>query len=332
MPSRTLRALAIACFVLVAPIAGVAAMTDATTNDVFSVPSDIKSPSSGSGHTIEIVPDDGTTTYRLRATDGLEPANVNGRETNADDEIGDDGQTAEGQVTEGFQGDSYRFTGRLVDLRLDGGNATVLVDGEPVDPDAYAASQAIEFVSCTEVRIHGDWEFNEIDAHGYTENGELDTEILSPDLSDGPTTVDLADTDLPEDRWAIDGVYISENADGPAYNSVHPNRQACDERIEPESEEEHTLEIIPGDENSSYRVEVSGELRPGDVNGRKTNPDDEISDDGKTAEGQVQSGFQGDSYYFTGDVEQLTLESGDATFRVDGEPVEPNSTSSDGGS
>lgn len=92
---------------------------------------------------------------------------------------------------------------------------------------------------------------------------------------------------------------------------------------------EHTLEVIPVGEEAEYRITVSGILQPGDVNSRALNTEDTISADGHTAEGVVLPGYQGDSYRYTGEIERITLVSGEAGFRVDGRPIAPDSTPSD---
>lgn len=278
---------------------------------------------SASSHTLEVIPGEEGATYRIQVDGALREGDGRDRNLNADDGISADGERATGNVAGGYQGDSYQYTGEVEHVFLLDGNATFLRDGERVEPK----TQVVDYTSCTSARIIGDWENTEIDAHGYTDDGGLDTEVESPNVSAGPTVFDLQETFLPAEQWAVDAVALGNNpaTDKPfVHYSEHPNKSSCDDQITPETStpepepEEHTLEIVPDGEDVEYKVVVSDQLEGANVNGRELNSDDSISADGTTATGAAGAGYQGDSYRFTGDIENITT-TGDARVLVDGE-------------
>ncbi|WP_143423328.1 putative sodium/potassium/calcium exchanger [Halegenticoccus soli] len=86
-------------------------------------------------HVLSIRGDRGLASYELTVDGKLEPSDAEGATFDSEDNI--KGSTAEGAVNGGV--DSYAFSGQVTDFRFTSGAATVLLDGEEVDPSTLGA-------------------------------------------------------------------------------------------------------------------------------------------------------------------------------------------------
>lgn len=83
-------------------------------------------------HILEIVEEGADATYRVEVSGSIERGgNINGRDSNPDDEVGND--YVDGVIDARYQGDSYRYTGRITAIDVDGGPVKILVDGKEFD-------------------------------------------------------------------------------------------------------------------------------------------------------------------------------------------------------
>lgn len=185
------------------------------------------------------------------------------------------------------------------------------------------AGDPVTFNGCDEVEIHV--EATDIEVWAWSSNDNFPVPVTEGSSRD---VARIEDDNSVEGsgQFYIDNVYL-QHPNGTYVTYENPNKQRCEQIAEDRTtpttpypdDEQHTLEIVPNGDRTDYRIEVTGELQAGNVNGRELNFDDRISANGHVAEGTIAPGFQGDSYVYTGEIVNITAINGSAEFRVDSE-------------
>jgi hypothetical protein len=141
------------------------------------------------------------------------------------------------------------------------------------------------------------------------------------DETEGPTTVSDSLEAGTTDRYDFTGRVESFESSGDV--TVRVNRR---ERPDLAADHEFFIEATDSLADYQFRVDEGGQISPG----TSIEDIDTVSDDGRTASGQVDVGWPGDSWYVEGELVSVSV-SGNPDVYVDGEPIDP-STIGDGGS
>ncbi len=239
------------------------------------------------------------TRYEFVVDGDVEPSNDEGASIDAATEIDDD--TVHGVVADWR--DAFRFDGDLENLTVDG-PATVLLDGEEIDPDEVGA----ELPHVLEVEGQGEPTSFELTVDGTIELA--DDEDESTAISGSTVQSSVTDETLPfQFSGALTDVTI---IDGDAAVRLD------DEEIDPDEYGE--TELLPHaivfdgtetDEPSSYAFETSGAVHKSTYQDATISSDDVI--EGQTVRGVVDDWL--DAYWFDGDLEEFTL-NGDADVDI----------------
>jgi hypothetical protein len=234
--------------------------------------------------------DVGDSTYSLSVTGDLEGTDSLG--------YGDsiDGSSAEGAVSGGV--DEYLFTGELDGFEQDG-NATILIDGEVIDPGTHSEQKALTIdgsdvgESAYSLSVTGDLEGT--DSLGYGDS--IDGSSAEGAVSGGV------------DEYLFTGELDGFEQDGNATILIDG------EVIDPGTHSEQKALTIDGSDvgESAYSLSVTGDLEGTDSLGYGD------SIDGSSAEGAVSGGV--DEYRFTGELEVFEQD-GNATVLIDGEVID----------
>jgi hypothetical protein len=139
--------------------------------------------------------------------------------------------------------------------------------------------------------------------------------------TEGPTTVSDSLEAGTTDRYDFTGRVESFESSGDVTVRVNG-------RERPDLAADHEFFIEATDSLADYQFQVGegGRISPG----TSIEDIDTVSDDGRTASGQVDVGWPGDSWYIEGELVSVSV-SGDPDVYVDGEPIDP-STIGDSGS
>ena len=236
-----------------------------------------------------------------------------------------DGDVIDGSTVTGFVNggtDGYRFSGEIADGTVEG-DATVLVDGEAVDPSTFAepgptvTTGAPTDLTASQASLHGTleslggadsvdvaFEWRQTGAPSWTATA---AETLSSAGSFSQTISGLsADT-----TYEVRAVATASDGDTAAGSSVEFSTNAGLPR---------TVTIDGNDvARTDYEIAVSEEIENDPAVG--SFGDDDVID-GRTVTGFVNGGIDG--YRFSGEIVGISIE-GDATVLVDGQAVDPNS-------
>ena len=250
--------------------------------------------------------------YEFAVSGDLEKSTDNDATIDDDDIV--DGSTATGHVWGGT--DSYRFTGEIEEFWVDA-PATVLVDGEEVDPgelmgDLPAEDTRVITIHDETGRWHVDYEFSV--------SGDLERSLDEGATIDEWNVVDGSTASGHVRGWKDSYRFTGEITD---FKVDVPVTVLVDgEEVDPAdlaSDLENMLTIASEDRRVEYEFSVSGDLE------RSVDMDATIDEwnvvDGSTASGHV-SGWR-DSYRFSGEIEEFQL-SAPATISLDGEEVDPD--------
>jgi hypothetical protein len=246
-------------------------------------------PADFGANTIEFVGDGDRSTYEFSVSETV----TDGTGLSGPDAF--DGNAGSGAVYGGT--DRYTFTGDLASLSVTGG-ATVLVDGEAVDPADFGAENT--------VRIEGN---GTSAAYRLVVSDEVTggDKLQSTDEFDGRLAAGVVAGGADEYTFTGD----LQALDVPAGVTVYVNGEAVD----PDGYQAiHEFAVVGDGTRSTYEVTVPGEFVAGDGLG---GPD---TFSGDTASGAVYGGT--DSYVYIGDATPTALTvDGTATVLVDGEAV-----------
>ncbi|MDQ2052044.1 hypothetical protein RBH26_16325 [Natronolimnohabitans sp. A-GB9] len=237
--------------------------------------------------------------YEFVVDGDVEPADYEGA---IDDSTEIDGSQVHGVVADWR--DVFRFDGDLEELTVDG-PATVLVDGEEIDPDDVGA----ELPHVLEVEGQGEPTSFELTVDGTIELDEADDDEATT-VSGSTVQSSVTDETL---AFRFSGALTDVTIiDGEADVSLDG------EEIDPDEYGDH--ELLPHaivfdgtetDEPSSYAFETGGEVYKATYQDATIDSDDVI-DDG-TVRGVVDDGL--DAYWFDGDLEEFRL-AGEATVDI----------------
>ena len=242
--------------------------------------------------------------YTLATSGSLDKTGANGASVNGDKKLWN--STATGEVRNSR--DSYKFTGVLVVLAVDG-NATVTLNGEAIDPDDYfdnvvtieGTSSQSEYTLSTDKTLK--------------RTGVNDATIDGNDSLNGTTAIGQVQNDA--DSYKFSGEITTLEIDGDA--TARLNGDVIDPDEYTGGNTDIILSIDGSNSKASYTFAVSGGLEKSKANGASLNSNDEI--DGSTATGAVNGGT--DSYAMSGDLLYFDLD-GDATVTLDGAGIDPN--------
>ncbi|WP_121744937.1 hypothetical protein [Natronorubrum halophilum] len=246
--------------------------------------------------------DSDVTRYEFEIDGELEPSNYEG--ATIDDDVEIDGTLAHGVVADWK--DAFRFSGDLEELTVDG-PATVLVDGEEIDPADYGE----ELPHVLEIEGDGSPTSFEITVEGTIElDGDGAPEDEATMISG--STVQSSVTDGTQ-TFRFSGALTDVTLiDGEAEISLDG------EEIDPADYGEH--EVLPhalvidgteAEEPSAYSFEASGPVVESTCRDARIEEDDVI--EGKTVRGVAGNWL--DAYWFDGELAEFTIR-GDAAVDV----------------
>jgi subtilisin len=233
-----------------------------------------------------------------------------------------DGSTVTGFVNGGTDG--YLFSGDVTDAFVDG-DATVLVDGEPIDASTYrdtnpvVSTGGVSNVTDTSADLAGS-----LDDLGQASSVDVGFQYRASGTSDwtDTTTVTLSETGSFEQQASgLDGDTTYEYR-AVAAASDGDSATGATAEFTTGNALNRTLTIDGSDAGwTDYQFTVSGEM--------ENNPDVGTMGSGDSIDGSTVTGFVNggtDGYLFSGDVTKSSIE-GDATVLVDGEPIYSGSQS-----
>jgi hypothetical protein len=232
----------------------------------------------------------------LAVSGTLEKSNAMDATIDPNDELVDAGAT--GQVGGGGR-DSYRFTGEITRLVLDGG-ANLYYNGESVDPAEYLKNTVT-----VESQSYAEYELTTSD--GIVKSAAMGAADPNDDISGRTASGHVGEGGM--DSYAYPGEIVSLEIDGEA--TVYRNGEEID-TDELGASDTLTIEGAPG---ADYELAVSESLEKGAT----ADSNDELS--GTSVTGQV-GGYGRDSYTFSGEITRLVLDGG-ANLYYNGESVYP---------
>ncbi|WP_152422939.1 hypothetical protein [Halorubrum kocurii] len=262
--------------------------------------------------------------------DGDYPSNPDASAPDTIRENDDGSYTVEGVVagytgdSTRWGGDSYRFTGELIEFSK-AGPAEVVVNGDVIDPDEYTIQEsrtlrviADEDADAFEYSFTVDGRVEHIVDGDYPSNPDVSAPDTIRENDDGSYTVEgvVAGYTGDSTRWGgdsyrITGAIVSMRLQGQADVLLEGEVVDPDDYGLP-----NRLTIIGSGSTSTYDFTVDGELRK-DPNGSL---DGELEMSGSSAEGSVVNGV--DSFRFEGDITHFQFE-GEAGVYLDDQQVEP---------
>ena len=286
----------------------------------------------GTAHQLRIIADEDADAFEYTftvdgevelVTDGDYPANPDGEEII---DNGDGTFTVEGIVAgysgddKRWGGDTFKFTGELLEFSKEG-PATVLLDGEVIDPDEYVMAEdrfldifAKLHADTVEYKLRVDGEVEHISTGSLLEPTEDDAadEMTVTKNDDGTKTVSGTLAGGERTRYRIAGSIKSLRVNGPASVTLD------DEEVIPSEYGLHDqLTIVGLGTLASFDFTVDGELEA-DPNGPR-GADGDIS--GSSAEGVLTDGLV--SFRFDGEIVDFNLD-GHAGVYLNGRQVDPN--------
>ncbi|WP_205250423.1 hypothetical protein [Halococcus salsus] len=245
--------------------------------------------------------------YTLATGGALEKSTANGGSINDDDTIS--GSTATGNgIADGV--DSYVYSGDIEVLDLEG-DATVTLNGNEVDPDAYP-DNVLSFIG------NGDFNY-EVSVGGSlaksTANGGSinDEDTVSGSTATGNGIEDGVDS------YAYSGDIEALDLEGDATITLNGDRVDPDDYTVPGNDLSHQLSIVSEGGESTYSLTVSGDLEKSTARGASIDDNDVIS--GSTANGRTNGGT--DSYGFSDELLVLSVD-GNAEVYLDGNGIDPS--------
>ena len=259
---------------------------------------------------VTIESDGGRADYELTVSGDLEKSVDENATIDDEDEI--DGSTATGFV-HGWK-DSYRFSGEIEDISVDG-PATVSLDGEEIDPAELVLSNLLTLYGNQgradyEFTVSGDLEKSEENDASINDHDEIDGSTASGHVRGG------------RDSYRFSGEITEFEIDAPAtiyLNGIEVDPEILDSGLP------NLLTITGTHERADYEFAVTGELEKSEE-GAGTTIDDEDEIDGSTATGAVHGGR--DSFRFSGDVADFEID-GPATIELNGREVDPETLAPD---
>lgn len=246
--------------------------------------------------------DSAVSRYEFAVDGEVVPATDEGATIDAATEI--DGDDVHGIVADWR--DAFRFDGEIEQLTVDG-PATVLLDGETVDPDDVGA----EHPHVLEIEGQGEPTSVEITADGDVALGSNDSDIEDATTVSGSTVQSAVDDETLTVQFSgslSDVTIIDGDADVRLDGEAIDPDEYGDKQLLP-----HALVVDGSDADgpSSYAFEVNGAVYKATYRDATISGDDVI--EGRTVRGAVDDGK--DAYWFDGDVEDFRLR-GDATVDV----------------
>ncbi|WP_338727594.1 hypothetical protein [Haladaptatus sp. DJG-WS-42] len=220
--------------------------------------------------------------YAFSVSGDLQKSDANGATIDDNDSLS--GSTASGQVEGGI--DSYTFTGEITDFSLSGGDPTITVNGEAVNPDSFGDS-----VDTTE---------------SSSSTSDLSTEDAAETETDGGSTS--------TESGSSSG--SSDSSSGSSSSSSASSGETADDAAT--ERETHTLAFAgTSDGPTTYYFNVSGEV----AEAAESSLGLDANVFGTTVEGAVGSATH--AYKFTGEITTIAAE-GPGIILLDGERVHPH--------
>ncbi|WP_224338520.1 hypothetical protein [Haloprofundus halobius] len=268
---------------------------------------------------VQIRGDDGLASYEFTVDGELDVGPTSAGSINEEDNIL--GATAEGAVAGGS--DAYSFSGSITQFRFTEGSATVLVNGEEVDPSELSSDDGSsddgrgdtdgDADSSKHLEVTGDGEYTFTASGEITDGGEanldkedaIDAQTASGAVAGGGTDSYDFEGELETLEHGEDIVVTvdGEEVDPAEVGSDDGRGDTGGDDVERDSDYPHLLVINgPEDGVTNYVVSVTGDIKKTDIAG-SINPEDEV--DGNKASGAVAGGK--DAYLFSGDITQFNL-------------------------
>ena len=253
----------------------------------------------GLPRTLTIEGSDKVASYAVTVSGDIAPNPAKGS-MNAGDSI--NGSTTEGAVMGGV--DAYLFSGSVADIRLKG-DATILVDGEVVDPEHEGLDHQLEVVGTGATANYG-----------LTVSGELaansDGGLSTDDVIDGNTATGSVTDEA--DRFLFSGNITAFELQGSA--AVYLDGQQVDPALltsETDPVLANTLVVRGSGAKAGYSFDVSGSVQKApDLAATEAGDTVAATEDAESVSGTVVD--DGDGYRFSGDLTSMMIE-GSASIR-----------------
>jgi hypothetical protein len=233
--------------------------------------------------------------YELAVSGTLEKSNAMDATIDPNDELVDAGAT--GQVGGGGR-DSYRFTGEITRLVLDGG-ANLYYNGESVDPAEYLKNTVT-----VESQSYAEYELTTSD--GIVKSAAMGAADPNDDIDGRTATGHVGEGGI--DSYAFPGKIENVIINGEA--TVYRNGEEIDtDQFGP------NVLTIESETWAEYELAVNSDLEKAET----ADPNDKLL--GSSVVGQVGEGGR-DSYAFLGEITRLILHGG-ASLYYNGEQIDP---------